>query len=119
MNSLHLVTASLFLKWNFQYLKWEKLSENSVKSAFHVGASSSSSLLYFFPNVNMTEHLFFFFSLDTSPHSEVNFVMDKLGGDTKRKQDLEQGNQPKISRRRHLLNNFFDIVAIAISIENI
>jgi len=41
--------------------------------------------------------------------------MDKLGGDTKRNKDLESGTQPKISGRRHLLNNLFDFVAIAAS----
>jgi hypothetical protein len=42
--------------------------------------------------------------------------MDKLGGNPKRNNDLERGNQqPKKSRRRHLLNNLFDFLAIAIS----
>jgi len=35
--------------------------------------------------------------------------MDKLGG------DVESGSKPKQTRRRHLLNNIYDIVAIAIS----
>jgi len=41
--------------------------------------------------------------------------MVKLGGDAKRNNDLERGNQPKKSKRRHLLNHIFDILAIAIS----
>jgi hypothetical protein len=40
--------------------------------------------------------------------------MNKLGGDTKRNKDLETGNQPKKSRRRYLLNNIFDFLAIAV-----
>ncbi|CAF3684099.1 unnamed protein product [Rotaria sp. Silwood1] len=40
--------------------------------------------------------------------------MDKLGGNTKENNDLEAGIQPpKKSKRRHLLNNLFDFLAIA------
>lgn len=49
---------------------------------------------------------------ESSPHSEINLVMDKLGGDTNCN-DIESGAQPKKSRRRHLLNNLYDFIAIA------
>ncbi|CAF1425527.1 unnamed protein product [Adineta steineri] len=39
--------------------------------------------------------------------------MDKLGGTTKPNHDVEKGTQPKKSKRRHLLNHVFDILAIA------
>ena len=56
------------------------------------------------------------FSLESPPNSEIEFIMDKLGGDKKSNNDLENGgNQPKKSRRRHLLNNVFDFIAIAAS----
>jgi hypothetical protein len=54
---------------------------------------------------------FFSSSLESPASSEIEFVMDKLGGN----KDLESGAQPKKSRRRHLLNNLFDFIAIAAS----
>lgn len=71
--------------------------------------------------------VFFFFSyfcfssfLESSPHSGIESVMDKLGGETNRKEanGPAVNVQPKKSRRRHLLHNVFDILAIAISRED-
>ena len=58
---------------------------------------------------------YFSFSLETSPTSEIEFAMDKLGGDKNINKDLEGGTQPKKSSRRHLLNNLLDFLAIAAS----
>jgi hypothetical protein len=41
--------------------------------------------------------------------------MDKLGGNPKRNNDVEMGNQPKKSKRRNLTHHLFDLLAIAIS----
>ena len=42
--------------------------------------------------------------------------MDKLGGETGANDDPEACNQPKKSRRRRrILNNFFDFMAIVFS----
>jgi hypothetical protein len=63
--------------------------------------------------VSITKEFFSEF-LESPQSSELEFAMDKLGGDTKRHNDLESGNnQPKKTRRRHLLNNLFDFLAIA------
>ncbi|CAF3290214.1 unnamed protein product [Rotaria socialis] len=51
--------------------------------------------------------------VESSPISEVNFAMDKIGGNTRRSKDLEVEIRPKRSRRRQLLNNLFDVLAIA------
>jgi hypothetical protein len=57
--------------------------------------------------------------LDSPPSSEIAFVMEKLGGNTKENNDFESGNnQPKKFQRRHLLHNFFDFLAIATSKSN-
>ena len=58
---------------------------------------------------------FSFFSLESSPTSEIEFVMDKLGGEKNQNQDVEGGTKPKKTRRRQLLNHIFDIIAIAAS----
>ncbi|CAF3897689.1 unnamed protein product [Rotaria sordida] len=52
-------------------------------------------------------------NIESFPNSEIGIVMDKLGGDTKENKDLEAGIQPKKSRRRRLLNNLLDFLAIA------
>ncbi|UJR14854.1 hypothetical protein I4U23_001839 [Adineta vaga] len=49
----------------------------------------------------------------STPTSEVEFIMDKLGGDKNVNQDVEHGSQPKKPKRRALLNNLFDFLAIA------
>lgn len=55
-------------------------------------------------------------SLESSQNSEIDLLMDKLGGDTAANEDVEAGNQPKKSRRRRrILNNFFDFMAIVFS----
>ncbi len=58
---------------------------------------------------------FLFFSLESSPTSEIEFVMDKLGGEKNQNNDLEGGTKPKKTRRRQLLNHIFDLIAIAAS----
>ncbi|CAF1099494.1 unnamed protein product [Adineta ricciae] len=49
----------------------------------------------------------------SSPTSEIEFIMDKLGGDKNVNQDLERGQQPQKTKRRTLLHNLFDFIAIA------
>ena len=44
--------------------------------------------------------------------------MDKLGGNTQGNNDIEKAEEPKKSRRSHLLNNVFDFLAIALSMSN-
>ena len=53
--------------------------------------------------------------LESPPSSEIEFAMETLGGTSRRNNDLESGNQPKKFRRRHLLHNIFDFIAIAVS----
>ena len=45
--------------------------------------------------------------------------MDKLGGDTTVLKDFEAQGRPKQSKRRHLLHNLFDFLAIAASMSMI
>lgn len=61
------------------------------------------------------EENLFLLSLESPPPSELEFAMETLGGNPKRNTDLESGNQPKKTRRRHLLHNAFDFIAIAVS----
>ncbi len=74
-------------------------------------------LFFFFQNILYEVFkliIYFFFTLE-SPTSEIEFAMDKLGGNPKRNNDVEMGNQPKKSKRRNLTHHLFDLLAIAIS----
>lgn len=59
---------------------------------------------------------FYLFYLESSPNSEVDLLMDKLGGDTIQECDVEAGKERKRNRRRRILYNLFDFLAIVTSI---
>ncbi len=59
---------------------------------------------------------FFIFYLESSPNSEVDLLMDKLGGDTAPNDDLEICQERKTRKRRRILYNLFDFLAIVTSI---
>jgi hypothetical protein len=54
--------------------------------------------------------------LESSPNSEIDLLMDKVGGDTGPNDDLEACQERKKRRRRRILYNLFDFLAIVTSI---
>jgi hypothetical protein len=58
----------------------------------------------------------FFVYLESSPNSEVDLLMDKLGGETGPDNEVVTSKQQKKRRRRQILNNTFDFLAIVMSI---
>ncbi len=56
------------------------------------------------------------FCLDSTPNSEIDLLMDKSGGDTRANDDVEAGGQNKSHKRRQILYNIFDFLAIVTSI---
>lgn len=53
--------------------------------------------------------------LESSPNSEIDLLMDKMGGDTASEDDLGAAQQGKKNRRRRILYNLFDFLAIVLS----
>ena len=51
----------------------------------------------------------------SQPHSEIDLLMDKMGGEIAPEDDEETCNQRKKRRRRRILNNAFDFLAIITS----
>jgi len=69
-----------------------------------------STLLFFFLGYINT-----FISLESSPNSEADLLMDRLDSETAPKEDLEACKNEKKHRRRRILYNLFDFLAIVMS----
>jgi hypothetical protein len=63
---------------------------------------------------NRTKH-FSNFCLESSADSDIDLLMDKLGGETATVDDLEACKNKKKRRRRRILYNLFDFLAIMAS----